>query len=462
MPEPIFTRFSKIGERDHFRFGALYTSVWEVQNGELFKGKKLAYPLAKLRDLMRPYSEAQVIKKGPLDREYILIDLEDIESRTGRIKKGKKVTKIGSDKVLFGDADILFSKLRPYLGYAIINDKTKPYIGTTELIPFKVKNAVPEYIKYLMLTQEFLTLTSHLMYGKEHPRIDKEDLLNVLVPYPPKERQCEIVEKIKINIEAKVDSLRSKIVPMQKAVDDVFRREGIKKGPERQRSTIFQSSFRRLGEQKYMRLGSRYRYFWEIRKGQLFDDSVYPLERLGNMAREAKVAVLKKGLLDSEYIQVDLANIMKKEGRIKDDVETVTEIGSDKVVFGDSDVLYSQIDPFLGHVILNDESRPYIGTTELTPLKTEDDVDRRFIRYILLSQDFLGSSRYLMYGKRHPRIHIYDVMNLRIPKPSLTIQQKISDEIEKTEKNNIECDEKIVGLYLKLNDLLLTELSTER
>jgi len=49
----------------------------------------------------------------------------------------------------------------------------------------------------------------------------------------------------------------------------------------------------------------------------------------------------------------------------------------------------------------NDKSKPYIGTTELVPLKTKEDVDSKFIRYLLLSQDFLDSSSYLMYGKRH-------------------------------------------------------------
>ena len=74
---------------------------------------------------------AQILKKGTLDKSYILIDLEQLEPKTGKIKdETNEVEEIGSDKVLFGDADIIISKMRPYLAYVFINDKSKNYIGT--------------------------------------------------------------------------------------------------------------------------------------------------------------------------------------------------------------------------------------------------------------------------------------------------------------------------------------------
>ena len=114
MSDIFSTSFSKLGEGNRFRTGALYRSAWDVYNGELFRDIKLLYPKTKLRNLIRPY-KAQKLKKGALDQEYILIDLEDIESRRGRIGSERVVTEIGSDRILFGDADLLFSKLRPYL-----------------------------------------------------------------------------------------------------------------------------------------------------------------------------------------------------------------------------------------------------------------------------------------------------------------------------------------------------------
>ena len=75
-----------------------------------------------------------------LKREHILIEEEDVEKKTGVILNEEYVDRIESSKVLFADCDILVSKIRPYLGLVILNDKNKPYIGTTELVPYKVND----------------------------------------------------------------------------------------------------------------------------------------------------------------------------------------------------------------------------------------------------------------------------------------------------------------------------------
>jgi restriction endonuclease S subunit len=460
LAEVFSTNLSKVSQKEHFRSGALYRSVWDVYNGELFSGTKFAYPKVKLRKLIQVYS-AKTLKKGLLDEEYVLIDLNDIESRRGRMKEGKKrkVTSINSDKVVFGDADLLFSKLRPYLGYVIINDKSIPFIGTTELVPFKVREAIAEYVKYLLLTKEFLHLSTLLMYGKEHPRLDVEDLLDVKVPCPPIEKQKEIVALINENIEKKVDSYKAKIFPLQSVIKRVFQQEQITKETAEQVLTVYQSSFVGIGQQKYVRCGSRYRFFWDVRKGKLFTNSGYDADKLGNLVDFYDAKVLNKGLLKSEHILIDLPDIIPMEGRIRNKVRTVNEIGSDKVVFGKADLLYSHIDPFLGHVILNDKKKPYIGTTELIPLHAKEDTDPRYIRYLLLSRNFLDASRYLMYGKRHPRIHVIDMMNLKVPRPKMEVQKKISDEIEEVEKQNIALNNEIDCLYEKIEKILLSQLT---
>ena len=108
------------------------------------------------------------------------------------------VDEINSDKVIFGDSDLFTSKLRPYLGYTILNDRSKLHIGTTELLPFKVKEAVsPEFVRYLLLRNEYLVKSTYLMYGKEHPRIQIEDILRIMVPKVPQLLQETIVQEIK-------------------------------------------------------------------------------------------------------------------------------------------------------------------------------------------------------------------------------------------------------------------------
>ncbi|MGB3906796.1 MAG: hypothetical protein WBB22_17965, partial [Anaerolineae bacterium] len=72
--------------------------------------------MRRLSELMQPYP-ATLLPKGPLDEECILIELDDIESLTGRLlTEDRVVTQVGSSKVVFGDCDLLVGKLRPYLG----------------------------------------------------------------------------------------------------------------------------------------------------------------------------------------------------------------------------------------------------------------------------------------------------------------------------------------------------------
>lgn len=229
----IFTTdFLKIGERKFLRSGARYHAFWEMHKGLLFYDDKPTYPIYKLGDIMALH-KTEILKKGPLPKEYILLDLEDLESLTGRILNEEKIiSEIGSDKVVFGDCDIITVKLRPYLGYTILNDKSKPYIGTTELIPFKIKNhskVIPQYIQYLFLSKEYITQSEFLMSGKQHPRIHPGDLLNIKVPIPDDIKiQEKIVEEIKTE-ESKSFEYRQEIKRLRAEIDTVIY-EAIKKG----------------------------------------------------------------------------------------------------------------------------------------------------------------------------------------------------------------------------------------
>ena len=67
-----------------------------------------------------------------------------------------------------------------------------------------------------------------------------------------------------------------------------------------------------------------------------------------------------------------------------------------------------------------------IGTTELWPMevidKTKTYID--YIRYLLLSTEYIEKSKLLMSGKRHPRIHHLDLLNIKVPFPKYEIQEK--------------------------------------
>lgn len=221
--EVLNSRFSKINNQVFLRCGAQYRAFWDKHGGLLFEGTNNDVPLRRLSELMK-LMNTTTLKKGVLDDDYILIELEDIEAGTGRIiNEDKVVSEIGSDKVCFEDCDLISSKMRPYLGYTILNDVEKNYIGTTELLPFRVNinMARPEYLKYILLSHDYLKKSELLMYGKEHPRIHPLDLLNIKVPCPDFDVQDTIINEIK-DLEDKNNELRNQIDQLRKEIDEVI------------------------------------------------------------------------------------------------------------------------------------------------------------------------------------------------------------------------------------------------
>jgi len=47
-----------------------------------------------------------------------------------------------------------------------------------------------------------------------------------------------------------------------------------------------------------------------------------------------------------------------------------------------------------------------------------------------------------MYGKEHPRIHLLDLLDIKVPCPDLDTQKKVVSEIEKQENINEEANKK--------------------
>jgi restriction endonuclease S subunit len=187
---------SEVGKRRHFRTGVKYNSFSKHRQGLLFETKK-GFEIRRLGELIQLYP-AKKLKKGILDKEYILIDKEDVEQKTGVIKDEEMVDRIDSDKKVFGNSDILVSKIRPYLGQVFANDKTKPYIGTPEFVPYKVKGdqSLAHFIRYILLSKHFLYFSGRVMSGKLQPRLAPDEMLDLRIPMPPPEDVRAVVEEI--------------------------------------------------------------------------------------------------------------------------------------------------------------------------------------------------------------------------------------------------------------------------
>ena len=182
-----------------------------------------ALPQASIGELSLPLTSS-VVKKGLLNEAASQIDLEHV-GRWGVVSSYTEVTEVGSDKLRFGNADLLTTKLRPYLGKTILNT-FEDAIGTTEWIPLRIdpQRLRPKLLFHLMQTTRYKDLASLFMSGKEHPRISPDMLARFRVPLPPSlDDQDALVAQLDA-MDAEARTIEEQIGSPQRVVSEAFER----------------------------------------------------------------------------------------------------------------------------------------------------------------------------------------------------------------------------------------------
>jgi len=362
---------------------------------------------------------------------------------------------------------LLIASVRPNLRkFVPITDEEQDLHFTKAFIYLYPKQNLIEsrILKYLLKTVLFERLVGLCREGKGYPTLKENDLKfffiddNLIKKLELNKKK--LLEKIDEN-ERAILQIKPKIESLQNIIDDIFIKYGVKsKKFSGSSEEHFHINSQKIGDNLFLRLGAPYYAFFEVHQGLLFDENgkfeQIPLSRL---IKKHKAQVFKKGMLDKPYILLDLEQLEPKTGRILDESNEVEEIGSDKVVFGDADIMISKIDPYLAYIFINDKSKNFIGTTELVPFKIiNNDIDANYLKYCLLSYDYINKSALIMYGKRHPRIHIKDLLSIKIPLPDLKIQQKIVSEIQQREEKSNQYKEEIKKLREKIDNLIYENL----
>ena len=257
----------------------------------------------------------------------------------------------------------------------------------------------------------------------------------------------------------KVDQL----LPLQRIIENVFLCNKIKKPFVNSLLEMSTTTFSNINKQFFQRCSPRYRAFWDLHGGLLFEDvrGNIPIVRLSNLMKPLKTKLLKKGNLEDDYILIELDDIEERTGRVINDNRIVNEIGSDKVCFEESDLITSKLRPYLGYTILNDfAEKNYIGTTELIPFKVnKDDVRPKYLKYLLLSYEYLAKSELLMYGKEHQRIHQVDLLNIKVPCPDIKLQDIIISSIMDKENRNRDFLDQIENLKMELDNVYMAYIN---
>jgi restriction endonuclease S subunit len=128
-----------------------------------------------------------------IDENDVYIGLENILSNTGEYIATSDKQNISSASI-FKKGHILFPKLRPYLNKVYLAEFDG--ICSTEFHVFEAVNFNAEFLAILLRSTLIVNQTKHLMTGNTLPRLQTEDINNLLIPLVPLQKQNEIAKHV--------------------------------------------------------------------------------------------------------------------------------------------------------------------------------------------------------------------------------------------------------------------------
>lgn len=190
-------------------------------------------------------------------------------------------------------------------------------------------------------------------------------------------------------------------------------------------------NLRNIVSDKYTRLDTKYRTFSDKMDFNVWHTTnTKPLDFYISLIHSQ---VIKKGKLPKKYPLIDLKSIERKTNTLIN-ISHVNEIGSDKIIIKDGDIIIPKIEPKKGQLFLNLNHKQFIGSTELMEYTINSNLIKpKFLYYLLVQTKTLKGMSYLESGKTHRRVQPIDLLKIKIPNIPLTIQNKTIVKIEPLE-----------------------------
>jgi len=122
--------------------------------------------------------------------ELQFIGLENIESYTGKMITVNSELESEGIALSYQANDVLFCKLRPYLAKVYLAGNSG--LCTSELLVLRGTEAIPNFLKYFLLSKEFINIVDSSTYGTKMPRANWEFIGNLACLIPSEGEQQQI------------------------------------------------------------------------------------------------------------------------------------------------------------------------------------------------------------------------------------------------------------------------------
>lgn len=334
-------------------------------------------------------NQLPVVKIGNLNREGFL-DLSNAQYYSYNE---------GVSKYLIQKGDMLMAMTGATVGKVAISDYDNILLNQrVGLIRANEDIIHKNFLKTLLLSERFYDYCQRTAGGGAQGNISPTEIMNFSFPLPPLSIQQEIVAKIE---------QYEKIIAGAKQVVENY-------------------------------------------KPQIDINPDWEMVELGKVCEVNPETVLPQEIqIDNEFIYIDISSVENGTGvysycnKVK--LEDAPSRARRKVI--DSDVLLSTVRPNLkAFALLKSVPSNAIASTGFAVLRCENILSPKFI-YELLFTDFLQNQMISKMDKgAYPSINQTDVLNLKIPLPSLPEQEAVVAQIEK-EQALVNANKELIAIY---------------
>ena len=153
------------------------------------------YPHKELGKLTKPQGKGSI---SPTDF-YKLVDMGQIDEKTGRIVSSQEVAELGSEKILLKANSVLIAKLQPERGkVVIVPNAYDGAVGSSEFVPLVLESTDVslEYLWAVLRSDYVLKQWAYALTGSSRMRIGATELKQTIIPIPDKMIQDEITVEI--------------------------------------------------------------------------------------------------------------------------------------------------------------------------------------------------------------------------------------------------------------------------
>lgn len=193
---------------------------------------------------------------------------------------------------------------------------------------------------------------------------------------------------------------------------------------------FFNSTFHNLAKYPSIRIDANYRHFFDNMNGMVWPGSDLTLSKFLTPIQSPKIS---KGELQDEYSLIDMSNVNRRYNTLCN-LTSVYEIGSDKIVISEGDIVIPKMQPRLGSIFTNDNHDSYLASSEFIEYTCDDSIVLpKYLFYVITHPQFSRCLFFAESGKNQRRVNSEDLLRFKIPYISIDKQKSFLSEISSIE-----------------------------